>query len=125
MDLGRLWLVKLFEAEGLLLFGGDALALSQLTLHVLHLFPQVTVGFLQRAHLLRESPDPLLLLEQSLLDCGAHQLEDTEGLYLWVQVEGVMMPNFTSPSKPLKVCWYVSSVNSRCKIPYSLPPAQN
>lgn len=79
VGLGRLWLVKLFEAEGLLLFGADALALSQLALHVLHLLPQVAVGFLQGAHLLREGPDPLLLLEQSLLHCGAHQLKGTEG----------------------------------------------
>lgn len=79
VGLGLLWLVKLFEAEGLLLFGGDALALAQLTLHVLHLFPQVAVGFLQGAHLLRESPDPLLLLEQSFLHCRAQQLKETEG----------------------------------------------
>lgn len=79
VGLGRLWLVKLFEAEGLLLFGGDTLALAQLTLHVLHLLPQVAVGFLQGAHLLGESTDPLLLLEQSLLHCGAQELEETKG----------------------------------------------
>lgn len=82
VGLGRLRLVKLFEAEGLLLLGGGALALAQLPLHGLHLFPQVAVGLLQRAHLLRESPDPLLLLKQSLLHGGAHQLEETQGFYM-------------------------------------------
>lgn len=76
MSLGRLGLVELLEVEGLLLFGGDALGLAQLTLHVLHLLPQVAVGFLQGAHLLRERPDPLLLLEQSLLHRGTQQLPE-------------------------------------------------
>lgn len=71
-------LVKLLEAHSLLLFAGVPLGLAELPLDALHLLPQVAVCLLQRAHLLGQSLDPLLLLEQSLLHRGAEQLPGEE-----------------------------------------------
>lgn len=64
--------VQLFDQERLVL--RVALGLPQEALHVLHLVSQVVVGLLQDLDLLRERLDPLLLLEEGLLDRGAEEL---------------------------------------------------
>lgn len=64
--------MQLFDQERLVL--RLALGLPQEALHVLHLVPQVVVGLLQNLDLLRERLDPLLLLEEGLLDRGAEEL---------------------------------------------------
>lgn len=78
VSLGCVGLVELLQVKSLLFFGCVPLGLTQLPFDGLHLLPQVAVGFLQRAHLLGQSLDPLFLLEQSLLHCGAEQLPREE-----------------------------------------------
>lgn len=78
MRLGCVGLVELLEGERLLFFGGVPLGQAELPLDGLHLLPQVAVCFLQRAHLLGQSLDPLLLLKQSFLHRGAEQLPGKE-----------------------------------------------
>lgn len=71
-------LVQVLQVKSLLFFACVPLGLTQLPFDGLHLFPQVAVSFLQRAHLLGQSLDPLFLLKQSLLHCGAEQLPGEE-----------------------------------------------